>query len=217
MNKITLWALLCFSLFVHAQDKAVRKTLFGLKGGLNVSTLMVSGVHLKGDMSYKAGFHIGGMMQVSLSKDFIMQPELLFSNQGYNYEERTGAAKYSKVGNINYLAVPVMFVYCPIKNLSLEAGPQLSFLLSHKAKVNVTGVDEFDPTNPYIDEGTIDLKKSTRSVELGMNVGLGYKINQRLFCSGRYNFGMTQANKEESDGEKDRNSVFQFSVGYLFN
>ncbi|MBS7785929.1 PorT family protein [Flavobacterium sp. CYK-55] len=217
MKKITLCALLCFSLFVHAQDKTVRKTRFGLKAGLNISSLRVSGVRLKGDLSYKAGFHIGGMMQVSLSKDFLMQPELMFSNQGYNYEERTGAAKYSKVGNINYLALPVMFVYYPIKNLSLEAGPQLSFLLSHKAKVDVTGVDKFDPTNPYIDEGTIDLKNESRTVEFGANLGLAYKINQQFFCSARYNLGITAANiKDKGSDEIDRNSVFQFSIGYLF-
>lgn len=217
MKKITLCALLCFSLLVHAQDKTVRKTRFGLKGGLNISTLTVSGVNLKGDLSYKPGFHIGGLIHTSVSEKFSIQTEFLYSNQGYNYKE----ANLKLVGNINYLAVPVMMMYYPAKNFSVEVGPQLSFLLSHKAKIDIYQFSEFDPNDPaFSSGGTIDLKDSSQSIEFGMNVGLGYKINKNVFFSGRYNFGITTANKKETgpdaSGEEDRNSVFQFSIGYLF-
>lgn len=218
MKKITLLcAFLCFSLLLHAQKKSVQKTHFGLKGGLNISTLTVSGVNVKGDLSYKPGFHIGALVHNKITDDISVQTELLYSNQGYKYDEGT----YEMVGNINYIAFPVMFVYYPVKNFSLEAGPQLSFLLSHKAKIDIYQFSEFDPNDPaFSTGGTIDLKDSSQSIEFGMNVGLGYKISQNVFLSGRYNFGLTTANKKETgagaSGEKDRNSVFQFSIGYLF-
>lgn len=189
---------------------------FGLKGGLNISTLTVRGINLKGDLSYKPGFHLGALINSTISKEFSIQTEFLFSNQGYNYDEGT----YEMVGNINYFAIPVMVMYFPTKKFNFQAGPQVSFLMSHKAEISMKG-DEFDPLDPGFSKNTtVDLKDSTQSVELGMNVGLGYKINDNVFFSGRYNFGITTVNKKESgskaSGEEDRNSVFQFSVGYLF-
>lgn len=196
---------------LHAQ-----KTRFGLKGGLNLSTLTVSGVNVKGDLSYKTGFHIGALIHNTITDKISVQTELLYSNQGYIYNE----GNYEAVGNINYIAVPVMFVYYPVKKFSVEAGPQLSFLLSHKAEVSVYQFDEFDPLVSGGSSATVDLENTTQDVEFGMNVGAAYKINKNLFLSGRYNFGLSMVNKKEvGDGasnEKDRNSVFQFSIGYLF-
>lgn len=81
---------------------SVQNVRFGLKGGLNISTLTVRGINLKGDLSYKPGFHIGALINSTISKEFSIQTEFLFSNQGYNYDEGT----YEMVGNINYFAIP---------------------------------------------------------------------------------------------------------------
>lgn len=211
-NHLFLFVTLLLTSVFNAQN-----VHFGIKGGLNISTLTVSGVNVKGDLSYKPGFHIGALVHSAITNQFSIQTELLFSNQGYNYKE----ANLKLVGNINYLAVPVMMMYYPAKNFSVEVGPQLSFLLSHKAKIDIYQFSEFDPNDPaFSSGGTIDLKDSSQSIEFGMNVGLGYKINKNVFFSGRYNFGITTANKKETgpdaSGEEDRNSVFQFSMGYLF-
>jgi hypothetical protein len=197
--------------------QAQSKVRFGLKGGLNISTLTVSGATVAGDISPKVGFHIGGLLAIPVSDRFEIHPELLYSNQGYIYTEKKGGSDLRSVGNINYLAIPVMFAYYPIKKLSVEIGPQISFLLSHKAKVSYSS---FDPSEVDFNNVSVDYASTTQSIEVGLNVGLGYKISQNVFASGRYNFGISQANKKvngSSDNEKDRNSVFQFSLGYLFD
>lgn len=208
--------LFLFVAFLSTSVLFAQNVHFGIKGGLNLSTITVSGANIKGDLGYKPGFHIGAVIHSAISKEFSIQTEFLYSNQGYIYKETNA----KMVGNLNYLAAPIMFVYYPAKKFSIEAGPQLSFLLSHKAKVNVYQSNEFDPLVSGNTSANIDLKDSSQSLEFGLNVGLGYKINDNVFFSGRYNFGLTTANKKETgsgaSGEEDRNSVFQFSVGYLF-
>ena len=65
-----LIALTSLTLFSNAQSV---DTHFGIKAGLNVSSLDVKdGV----DFNSKAGFHIGGLAHVHLSPHFAVQPEV---------------------------------------------------------------------------------------------------------------------------------------------
>jgi opacity protein-like surface antigen len=52
----------------------------------------------------------------------------------------------------------------------------------------------------------------TNSFDFGLAGGLSYKITNGLFVSGRYVAGLTEAKKDADV----KNSVIQFSVGYMF-
>lgn len=77
MKKIVFMAsfvlLGCYA--IQAQDV----TRFGAKAGLNLSTL-------GGDALYsfdpKAGFHLGGVLEIPFSDNIMIQPEALISLQG---------------------------------------------------------------------------------------------------------------------------------------
>lgn len=159
---------------------------FGAKGGLNFAT--VGGDNTKG-IDYVTSFNFGVLSEIPISEKFSFQPEIMYSGQGYSFNDNTIA--------LSYLNIPLMGKYYVTKGLSLEAGPQIGFLLSAKnEKINV--------------------KDSFNTFDFGVNFGLGYKLDNGLNFGARYNLGLTDINNVEGSSSKSKNSVFQVSVGYFF-
>lgn len=155
---------------------------FGLKAGANFSNL--EGNDISG--STYTSFHFGAVVELKLLENLSLQPELLYSSQGTKIDE----AGFKDI-NYNYFTVPVLAkFYLTSKKLSLEAGPQFSFL------VNESVSDQF--------EG--------ETFDFGIAGGLGYNITEHIFVQGRYVLGLTEANKDA----EVTNRVIQFSVGYKF-
>ncbi|WP_395050843.1 porin family protein [Flavobacterium sp.] len=186
MKKIilSLIALLIFG-FTNAQTK------FGIKGGLNVS-------NYRGDVgnnSSKIGFHIGGIAEIKLSEKFALQPELLFSTQGaeFNLFEMVQFKQ-----NLSYINIPVMVKYYPVDKFSLEFGPQIGILVSA-----ISIMDDGYKTN---------IKDSFKPLDFAVDFGTGYDFTKNISAGIRYNLGLSQ-NFESS---KTSNSVFMASLDYKF-
>lgn len=159
---------------------------FGIKGGLNFAN--ISGDNTKG-VDVVTSFNFGVVSEIPISEKFSFQPELMYSGQGYGFNDNTV--------ELSYLNVPLMGKYYVTKGLSVEAGPQIGFLLAAKnEKTNV--------------------KDSFNTFDFGVNFGLGYKLDNGLNFGARYNLGLTDINDVEGSSSKNKNSVFQFSVGYFF-
>ncbi|OUL62083.1 porin family protein [Flavobacterium sp. AJR] len=203
MKKITLSivAVLAFG-FANAQE-----VKFGVKGGINLSTFT-------GDVenaSSKVGFQVGGFAEIKLTEKFSIQPELLYSLQGAKFEESGEGFSYENTDKFSYLNIPVMAKYYVAEKFSLEAGPQIGFLLS--AKSDFTNTDEFFGTT----SGDEDVKDFYKSIDFGVNFGAGYDFTENLSAGLRYNLGLSNiAENEEGDNGKIKNSVFSLSVGYKF-
>jgi len=139
MKKILFGLALVAGTFSFAQktssNTASSPVRFGLKAGLNVSTLSGDG------MKSKAGFYGGVFANIPVAQDFSVQPEVLYSGMGAkdDYDSNTKL-------NLDYIAVPVMFQYNALPNLYFEAGPQFSFLVSSKLKDNNSSFDTKDLT-----------------------------------------------------------------------
>lgn len=163
-----------------------QKIKFGAKGGLNFAT--ISGDDTKG-INAVTSFNFGILSEIPISDKFSFQPELTYSGQGYSFNDNTVA--------LNYLNIPLMGKYYLTKGLSVEAGPQIGFLFSAKnEKVNV--------------------KDSFNTVDFGVNFGLGYKLDNGLNFGARYNLGLPDINNVDNSSSKNKNGVFQVSVGYFF-
>jgi len=93
---------------------------FGLKGGLNFTTL--NGGDISNTIDSKTGYHIGAVAQFSLGS-FALQPELIYSTQGIDNL------------NIDYLNLPVLFKLKFAKILSVEAGPQFGFVINDTSDI----------------------------------------------------------------------------------
>lgn len=160
---------------------------FGVKGGVNFANYTggdVSGVDFKTITSY----HAGMVMELKVFENFAIQPELLYSTQGAELEGLGDQVK----NELGYLSIPVLAkFYLTSNELSLELGPQASFLVSERNEVDAN---------------------DTNSFEFGIAGGLSYKITKSIFVSGRYVAGLTEAKKDADV----KNSLIQFSVGYMF-
>ncbi|MDI6034619.1 porin family protein [Flavobacterium sp. LB2P84] len=196
MKKIILTVVMAFTFgFVNAQEKA--DMAFGVKGGLNISTITnadVDGVNSKS----LVGFHVGFFGEFMISNTFAIQPEVLYSAQGtkFEFEGLDGDLK------LDYITIPVMAKYYVADAFSLEVGPQIGFLVSAKAKSG--GESE-------------DVKDELKSTDVSLNFGLGYDITENFMIGARYNFGLTRLQDELfPDEDESKNSVFQISIGYKF-
>lgn len=178
--------------FTNAQQ-----TRFGVKGGLNISTVVGGDVE---DTKSLVGFHVGGFAEIHIVQRFFIQPELLFSTQGTKVDGPFGADGDIK---LNYLNIPVLAKYYIVdKKFSVEAGPQLGVLLSAKAEDN-------------------DIKDFTRSVDFGFNIGAGYNFTDNLSVGLRYTIGLSPLSDEDIDNEDDyydsaKNSNLALSLAYKF-
>ncbi len=210
MKKIILSvaAMLTFG-FVNAQEVE-----FGVKAGVNIASLT-------GDIENadaKVGFHVGGFAEIKISDKFSVQPELLFSTQGAKAEEKYSedgvSYDYSEKINLSYINIPIMAKLYVAEGFSLEAGPQIGFLTSAKNKYE--GTATFGGMTQSESE-EVDIKDTMKSVDFGLNFGLGYKFTEKLSASARYNLGLSDVN-EEVDGlsYSVKNSVIQISLGYSF-
>ena len=79
MKKLFLFAIAIIGFTISSQAQNFR---FGLKGGLNFTTL--NGGNISDTIDSKTGYHIGAVAQLSLLGSFAIQPELIYSTQGIN-------------------------------------------------------------------------------------------------------------------------------------
>ncbi|NHN25218.1 PorT family protein [Flavobacterium jejuense] len=178
-SKLFLTIILLFSLQI------VTSQIFkvGIKGGLNYANLIDTSIKTDAITSYHAGF----VSVIRLSKSLALQPELLYSTQGASYENAISEFK----NELGYLSIPFLAKLNLSESVSLEIGPQASFLLSKK--------DEFD-LNDY------------NTFDFAVDGGLGLQLTEHLFIQARYILGLNEISKNA----EAKNSVFQLSAGILF-
>lgn len=201
---LLLLPLLTLAINTNAQTK------FGAKAGVNIS-------NLKGDSesaNSKVGIYVGGYANLKISEQFAFQPEVLYSAQG---AKESGNLEIDQLGRVwadvkyklNYINVPLMIKYYPVKGFNIEAGPQIGFLVDSKMNIkgHVTSTQQKFDTNEK-------MNSLLKSVDFGLNVGLGYEFENGLNLGARYNFGLTNISNVEEG--KIKNSVFSLGLGYSF-
>ena len=198
MKKIILSAVAVMAFgFANAQDAK-----FGVKGGVNFATL-------SGDVENESsivGFNVGGFAEIKISDKFSVQPELLYSTQGAKFEYSEFGNTYKETLKLAYLNLPVMAKYYVAPKFSLEAGPQIGFLLSAKDEYSGEGMS-----------GSANVKDNFNSIDFGLNFGAGFDFTDNFSAGIRYNLGLSNiADTEAGDDTKVTSNVLSLSVGYKF-
>lgn len=162
----------------------------GIKGGLNISTVRVNSSGTNYDP--RVSGHVGGLLHVHLTEQFAIQPEVVFSGQGY----KSGNTTF----RLNYVNVPVLLQYMFKSGFRLETGPQVGFLVSGKTK-----------------NGSVvtDIKSEYKNVDLAWAFGAGYLTKSGFGLDARFNLGIAKVN-ENPQANKVTNGVFQVGVFYQF-
>ena len=160
---------------------------FGIKGGLNISNITGGDA----DRNNLFNFHVGSFAEIELNKKLSIQPELLYTRQGSEVENTL------KI-KIDYLAIPILVKYYFYEKLSLEVGPQMSFLVNDKIE--------------FIDSSLPDADTDASSFDFGLSLGVGSNLTSNILLQARYYYGITTI----SENPDVKNSVFQISLGYKF-
>ncbi len=182
---------------------------FGVKGGVNFANLVGTDVY-GGDS--KTGWTAGVVVEFSLTDKFSIQPEVLYSAQGaksnFSFPENNVLNRYHVDIDLDYINVPIYAKYYIVDGLSIDAGPQFSFLVNNSIEIQKTV-----PLLPKpITTNTKQDLSNKKSFGVDGSVGFGYKAPEGIFIQGRYNFGLLDVESNENA----RNSVIQISIGYEF-
>jgi len=186
-NLITICVILIATVSSNAQILKL-----GIKGGINYANQTGTDITVNSN-NYKSeaitNYHFGLIAELPLGEKLAIQPEVLYSTVGANYKA-TGVI--SDINNeLGYISVPVLAKINLSKTISLDFGPQASFLLNKKNNVSIN---------------------DTKSFDFGAAAGLGIKITKGIFLQGRYVVGLSEASAQA----KAKNSVLQVSAGLYF-
>ena len=183
--------------FISAQEFVY----FGVKGGVNFSSFTGDGYDDFVDPEERTSFHLGLLAEIPVSDRFSIQPEVLYSAQGYDISSMDGADDVEF--QLDYINVPVLAKFYLFNRFSLEAGPQIGFLVNKEIDTNPTG-----------DGGDISINDDNyKDVDFALGLGASYKFSN-FFVSGRYNIGLSDI--YDVEGVDAKNSVIQAGVGLIF-
>lgn len=174
---------------ITAQENPVHKSNAGIKGGYNLAAVSFDG---DGETDQRHSFHVGVYGESFISESFSIQPELLYSQQGYVITDSNNTFTQK----LNYINLPLMLKAYPSQNFFLEAGPQIGLAVSHKEEYDglFSTSQEYDPN----------------SFDWGMNFGAGFKTDSGISLGVRYHLGLGDL----YDENKAYNRVWQFSLGF---
>ena len=158
------------------------------KVGLNIASWR--GDSYQQDSYARLSFGVEG--QYAVTDKFGISAGLMYSQQGnnsmvYNLQPANGNM-YRYKFKMDYLNIPILANYYLFKGLAVKAGIQPGF----KIHDNISS-------------------SMTHSFDLSIPVGLSYEY-KNVCLDARYNYGLTNFQK----GYDQKNSVFQFTLGYKF-
>jgi len=136
-KKIFLFGSIIFALTVNncqAQNSDCdtrEKLQVGVKVGANLSNVYdTQGDQFKS--KDKLGFAAGCFVAIPLNKIIGFQPELLFSQKGFQATGQVLAQNYDFTRTTSYIDVPLLLAIKPIQYITILVGPEYSYLINQK-------------------------------------------------------------------------------------
>ncbi len=165
-RQIFTYAILICSYLAHGQFS------LGIKAGANLNSLSSSS-SVAGDI-YKSNiaFHFGVFGQLQLKEKFFLIPELQFNQRG----AVINSTQNSRI-NLNYIDLPILISYQPMKIINIDLGPNISF------KTSATATD--GKTTSNVDN------LYNNNIDFGISAGLRFNITDKVAIIGRYYYGLS--------------------------
>lgn len=213
--KLRVVCITALFLFVSYQSKA-QQAHFGIKGGLNYSSIVGD---LTEGLKFRFSGHGGVFVEIDFSENFKIQPELLYSSQGFQFS--TDLATIESGGNptdqndfrtnvqLNFITVPILGKFYLNDRWDVEFGPQFGFLINQ-----ITKTKELD----QVSSAGADRKSTIAGdfqLDYGAAVGVGFKISESLSVSPRIYLGLRNR-LNALQGSQNYNAAMQLSLNYLF-
>lgn len=225
MKKIMMIAaMMVAAISANAQNEVGQITLKPTVG-LNIASMtkVEEGV----DKKVRAGFIAGVEAEYGVSENFGLQFGLLYSQQGIKLKNTYfGELLFDEDDNIlggwefegdatvklDYINIPIMAQYYPIKGLALKAGIQPGFNVLKKTYLNGKRYQgSVQGGNTKNIDGSYKINDGVKGFQFAIPVGISYEYANFVFDA-RYNIYLTKALKDSDC----RHSVFSFTLGYKF-
>jgi hypothetical protein len=190
-----------------AQTDYREKFTFGLKAGVNSSNVYDA----QGDAfiaKQKYGFAGGAFMAIPLGKYLGIQPEVLYSQKGFNGTGYLLGSSYDLSRTTSFIDVPLLFAIKPARFMTFLAGPQFSYLLSQK--------DVFTNSSATIQQEQVFKNDNIRKNILCFVGGVDFNFNQ-LVLGARAGWDLKNNNgNDTSTTPRYKNVWLQTTVGVRF-
>jgi hypothetical protein len=201
---------LCFflatTLVAQTTDTDPRENLsFGIKAGINHSNVWdEQGQDFKADPRF--GFAGGVFLGVPIGKYLGFQPEILFSQKGFQASATLLGTSYSFSRTTSYIDIPLQLQVKPTEYLTILLGPQYSYLMNQK-DVYSFGTNSSAQEQEFQNE---NIRKNT----LGFVVGADVTI-QHIVISGRMGWDFQTNNGDgTSSTPRYKNKWLQLTIGF---
>ncbi len=176
-------AMMIAAISANAQNELGQITLQP-KVGMNIASYTGSG------NKSRVGLAAGLETEYGVAENFGVTVGVLYSMQGAKANDYGAEVKF----NTDYINIPILAQYYPIKGLAIKAGVQFGFIVRQKAKIDIQGIQFVDGT---IDE-FFDWFNTHRTAEFpegklnkfdfSIPVGLSYEYAS-FVLDARYNIG----------------------------
>lgn len=171
-----------------------QSNFFAVKGGLNIAGASTDLIN--DDLTMKPSYHIGIVGNLRLNTYWVLQPEILYSNEGFNT-----STKLNNRYNLTYVNLPILFKY-QYKNFFFDFGPQFGLLFG----ASIVDLDTKKRKN---------INSQFNTLSWAIATGLGVMATDRLGVEGRVTLAFKN---DSSDPAIDYfNNVFQLSFFYVIS
>jgi len=203
-----------FSFLVYKGN--AQETTFGLKGGLNYSSVVGD---LTEGIKFRFSGHGGLFLEITFSEKFQLRPELLYSSQGFQFSTDLAAIQnggstgeendFRTNVQLNYLTVPLLGKFALNDRYAVEFGPQFGFLLNQVTKIK--NLDELDG----IDVNQRSSVSGDFQLDYGVAVGLDMRLNNHFSLAPRFYIGIRNR-LNGLPNVQNFNAALQLSANYRF-
>jgi hypothetical protein len=178
---------------------------FGIKGGLNISSVKFSGDFL--NAGNVTGFHIGPLVELMVPYTGIgLDAAILYSQKGLYSSQGGGLARKQNIST-DYIDIPVNVkwkVGIPLIKGYLSAGPY--------ASICVSGADVWDIP------GTVKAEVEAKTFGAGLNFGAGVEVFGSLQVGFTYGLGLTNdySASKLNDIANGKSNLMSITAALLF-
>ena len=199
MKKVTGLVSIILMAFIAVPAKSQLK--FGVKGGLNISSVHLNSDILKADNV--TGFQIGPMIETTIPLIGVgLDAAILYSQKGMDVKSETGTSTNVKT---DYIDVPVNLKWkfgLPIIKGYLAAGPYIGFRV---------GGDKF-----WEIPGSVVGQVKAKNFSAGLNFGAGVELISHLQVGINYGLGLTDNYSAEKYDLNAKNRGWSVTAAILF-
>jgi len=159
---------------------------------------------------FKAGFCAGVNMDIPMGKHFAFEPGASFVQKGGIETDNSMNNHLKSTLTLNYIEVPLDFIYSRRNRFYFGIGPSLDFGMSGKEKIS----GDVIPENHNIKFGS-GSDDDLKGFDAGVDLLAGYHFKNGLFVVTNINTGFINLSNDNSS--KFYNAYWGIKLGYAFS